>query len=122
MRGYAFLKRLASGVLFLAVLAFAGGPHHHDNLGFFSAGPTDGPSRIVSSHSPLSKASHWHSGKRVQDDPCLACFLHRFAAMPERAHDPAPAHADQFVPHAAPPRAAQVFRLCDPTRGPPSVS
>jgi hypothetical protein len=115
------LKRLICGVLLLAVLGVAGGAHHHDLVGGFSQGRSDGASRVVSSHSPLSKASHWHSGKRVQDDPCLACHLHRFA-MAARTHGNAPTDVGLFAPHAEPTVPALAFHLCDPTRGPPSLS
>ena len=116
--------RRASGAVLLlaAVLAAAGGLHNHPDLARIAAAGPAGGERVVSSHSPLEKASHWHSVIRGHEHSCLACHLQRFASIPERAHDPAPAHTDQFVSHAAPQRAAQVFRLSDPTRGPPSVS
>jgi hypothetical protein len=117
------LRRLSGSVLLLAaVLAATAGLHHHPDLARIAAAGPAGGHQVLSSHSPLEKASHWHSVVRAHEHSCLACHLHRFAAIPERAHDPAPAHADQFVSHAAPSHAAQVFRLDDPTRGPPSVS
>ena len=123
MRWHGLLKRLACGVLFLAVLGVAGGPHHHEILGGgFGQVRSDSASRVVSNHSPLSRASHWHSGKRVQSDPCLACLVHRFAAVAPRAHGIAPVHVGLFVSHAVPQGPALAFRLCDPTRGPPSFS
>ncbi len=119
MRARFSLKRLVVGGLLAAVLASAGGIHHHPDLARISAA---GGERVLSTHDPLEKASHWHSVIRGHEHSCLACHLHRFAAIPERAHDPTPAHADQFVSHAAPQRASQVFRLSDPTRGPPALS
>jgi hypothetical protein len=123
MRGHGLLKRLACGVLFLAVLGVAGGPHHHEILGGgFGQGRSDSASRVVSNHSPLSRASHWHSGKRVQSDPCLACLIHRIPAVAPRAQGIAPTEIRLFVNYGEPAGAALVFRLCDPTRGPPSLS
>jgi hypothetical protein len=117
-------KRLVGTGLLLALLVAAAGIHNHADLARIAAagGGLAGTDRVLSSHSPLEKASHWHSVIRAHEHSCLACHLHRFAAIPERAHDPAPAHADQFVSHAAPQCIAQVFRLSDPTRGPPSHS
>jgi hypothetical protein len=116
-------RRFTGSVLLLAaVLAAAGGLHDHLDLARIAAAGPAGGERVLSSHSPLEKASHWHSVIRGHDHSCLACHLHRFAAVPGRAHDPAPSNTDQFVSHAAPQRPAQVFRLCDPTRGPPSLS
>ncbi len=74
-------RRFAAGILLLGVLA-AAGLHHHEDL----AGPVAGGSleRVLSSHSPLSRAAHWHSGVRVKDDPCLACQSQRsVGAAPE---------------------------------------
>ncbi len=118
--------RRFKGVILLlaAVLAAAGGLHNHADLARLAAaglGPAPGQ-RVLSSHSPLSTSSHWHSVIRVQGDECLACHLHRFAAVAERAHDPAPSNAGLFVSHAVPQGTARVSRLCDPTRGPPTVS
>jgi hypothetical protein len=117
------LRRVSGGVLLLAVvLAATGGVHHHPDLARIAAAGSAGGERILSSHDPAENASHWHSVIRGHEHSCLACHLHRFAAIPERAHGPAPAHTDQFVSHAAPQGAAPVFRLGDPTRGPPAVS
>jgi hypothetical protein len=120
MRAYA--KRLVVGGLLLAVLAAAAGTHEDLARSATSASSSANGDWVVSSHSPLETASHWHSVIRGHEHSCLACHLHRFAAVPERAHDPAPAHTDQFVSHAAPQRATQVLGLSDPTRGPPSHS
>jgi hypothetical protein len=114
------IRRAWGGVLLLAsVLGATAGVHHHPDLARIAAA---GGERVLSSHSPLDKASHWHSIIRGHEHSCLACHLHRFAAIPKRAHEPAPAHADQFVAHPAPRLAAQVFRLSHPTRGPPATS
>jgi hypothetical protein len=76
-------RRVAGAVLLLAVLAVAGGLHHHDDLfGAFQGGAAGaGTERVASSHSPLSKGSHWHSGVSVKEDPCLACHSHRMAGL-----------------------------------------
>lgn len=117
------LRRLGSGILLAAVFAAAAGFHQHERLAGFTGPAAQGSSgRVVSGHSPLSKASHWHSVVRAADDTCLACHGKRFAAVAERALGPAPAHVNLFASHPAPQRAARPHRFGDPTRGPPSVS
>jgi hypothetical protein len=113
------VRRLVVVGLLAAVLASAGGIHNDPGFARISAAGGGGD-RVISAHDPLEKASHWHSVIRGHEHSCLACHLQRYEAIPARAHDPAPAHADQFVSHAAPQSEAQVFRLGDPTRGPPS--
>jgi hypothetical protein len=115
-------KRFVAAGLLSAILAAAGSLHHEDLSRFAVSTGNPEAGRVVSSHSPLSKSSHWHSVIRVHEHSCLACHLHRFAALPGDTHEAAPAHTDQFVSHATPRLAAQVFRLSGPTRGPPSHS
>ncbi|HYX22208.1 MAG TPA: hypothetical protein VFA98_15300, partial [Thermoanaerobaculia bacterium] len=64
------LRRLAAGLLVLGAFAAAGLHHHEDLAGTVSGAPLE---RVVSGHSPLSRAAHWHAGVFVKDDPCLAC-------------------------------------------------
>ena len=117
------LRRLGSGILLAAVFAASGGFHHHERLsGFTRPEAPSSPEQVVSNHSPLSKASHWHSVVRAADDTCLTCHGQRFAAETAPAHDPAPADVDLFASHCAPRDAARPDRFGDPTRGPPSVS
>ena len=117
------LRRLGSGILLAAVFAASGGFHQHERLSGFTRPAAPGsPESVVSAHSPLSKASHWHSVVRDADDTCLACHGKRFAALTGRAHGPAPATLDHFVSHSAPQAAASASRFGDPTRGPPSVA
>ena len=78
----ALRRRLAGAVLLLAVLAAAGGLHHHDDLfGAFQGTPGAATERVASSHSPLSKAAHWHAGVSVKEDPCLACHGQRLPGL-----------------------------------------
>ena len=115
-------RRLAAGVLLAAVGAAVGGFHQHQSLsGLISPAPGSSE-RVVSHHSPLSKASHWHSVVRSDEHPCLACHAHRFAAVIRGAHGHAAVAVGLFVSHAAPLGAAFLSRLGDPTRGPPSLS
>jgi hypothetical protein len=117
------LRRLTAGLLLTAVVAAAGGLHNHQSLSSLVSPATPGsPEQVVSNHSPLSGASHWHSIVRSDDHPCLACHAHRFAAVMRGAHGPAAVALGLFVSHAAPLRAAFLSRLGDPTRGPPSLS
>ena len=123
MAGESRFRRISGAILLLAaLLAAAGDLHNHADLARIAAAGGAPGERVLSNHSPHEKAAHWHSVVRGHEHSCLACHLHRFAAAPERAHDPAPAQTHQFVTHASPQRVATVFRLCDPTRGPPSVS
>jgi hypothetical protein len=77
-------RRVACGIVLLAVLASAGGLHHHEDLaGAFQPGaPGAATDRYVSNHSPLEKAAHWHTGVHVKEDPCLACHGQRMAGLP----------------------------------------
>ncbi len=81
-------RRFAGAVLLLAVLAAAGGLHHHDDLfgAFQGAAPGAATERVASSHSPLSKAAHWHAGVSVKEDPCLACHGHRLPGLASGAY------------------------------------
>jgi hypothetical protein len=79
------LRRRAAGtILLLAVLATAGGLHQHGDLfGAFQGGAAGAATeRVASSHSPLSKSAHWHTGVSVKEDPCLACHSQRMAGLP----------------------------------------
>jgi hypothetical protein len=83
-----FRRRLAAGLLLLATLA-GGGLHHHEDLtgALVAGGAGASADRVLSSHSPLSRGAHWHSGVQVKDDPCLACQSQRaagFAPEPSR--------------------------------------
>jgi hypothetical protein len=78
-------RRIAAGILLFGVLAAAGLHHHEDLAGAVSGAPLE---RVVSNHSPLSGATHWHSGVPVKDDPCLACQSHRsVGAAPEPSRE-----------------------------------
>jgi hypothetical protein len=79
-------RRLAAGVLLLGALAGAG-LHHHEDLVGASGAPAE---RFLSSHSPLSRAAHWHSAVRAKDDPCLACQGQRAAGLALAARREAP--------------------------------
>lgn len=118
--------RRASGAVLLlaAVLSAAGGLHNHADLARIAAAgmAPAGGERLLSSHSPLEKASHWHSVVRVQDHSCVACHIQRFAAVASRSHSVVPSEVGLFHAHAGPASSASAFRLSDPTRGPPSVS
>ena len=110
------VRRLGAALL-LASVAAAGAIHHHEDLAGAVAGT--GADRVVSSHSPLTKAAHWHSGIHVKDDPCLACSTQRGAGMPAAASFVVPLLAS-FLAVAA--RAASSFsfaRLPHGSRAPP---
>jgi hypothetical protein len=115
-------RRLALGVLLLAALTVVGGLHHHEDLAGALQGGAAGASteRVASSHSPLSKAAHWHAGVRVKEDPCLACQGHRMAGL---ASDPcvgAPPSLLQFAVAIVTVTPGSVVLHSGGSRGPPS--
>ena len=117
------LQRLAGGFLLLAAFAASGSLHHHEDLGgaLLPSSVSGGLERVVSSHSPLSKAAHWHSGVRVKDDPCLACSVQRAAGMPASAGLADPSLASVRAPDAAAAVSGFFARLPLGSRAPPSL-
>ena len=73
--GARFFRRMAAAFLLLGAAAGAG-LHHQEDLAGLSGASAE---RVLSGHSPLSRATHWHSAVVVKDDPCLACQGQRFA-------------------------------------------
>ena len=124
MPSYRRFRQVVGALLLIAATLAGAGLHHHEDLARYAAGADPGAlsGRVVSNHSPLSKSSHWHSVLRVQEHACLACHHQRFAAIAARAHDPAPSQIRLFVSHVSLLGPALSLRLCDPTRGPPSLS
>ncbi len=109
--------RRFAALLLLATVAGAAALHHHEDLAGTVGGA--GGDRVVSNHSPLSKASHWHSGIHVKDDPCLACSTQRGAGMPAAAGFVVPLLAS-FMAVAARAASARSFaRLPLGSRAPP---
>jgi hypothetical protein len=116
-----FGRRVSGAVLLLAALVGAAGSlHNHADLAGYGPNPARG--HVHSNHNPLEKSSHWHSVVRERDHSCLACHLQRFTAEPSRLRAEPPGQTRQFVSHAAPFGVVAVFRLGDPTRGPPLFS
>jgi hypothetical protein len=76
-------RRLWAGILLAASFAVSSAFHNHEDLAGALQGGLAGSAvdRVVSGHSPLSRAAHWHSGVRVKDDPCLACQSQRLAGL-----------------------------------------
>jgi len=113
------LKRLTSAVLLVAAVAASGVLHHHEDLsgGFF---PPAGD-RVVSSHSPLEKAAHWHLGVRVKDDLCLACSVHRSIGMPGAARFDAPILTPLLAAASAAAGSRSFTRIAYGSRGPPAL-
>jgi len=111
-------RRFAVLVL-LAAVGSAAALHHHEDLAGNLAGAVAGVDRIVSTHSPLSKAAHWHSGTHVKDDPCLACSSQRGAGIPAAACFIAPL-LTSFAAVATRAAASSSFaRLPNGSRAPP---
>ncbi len=94
------MRKLWTGLLFAATFAATGALHNHEDLAGAIQGRLAGHAveRVVSTHSPLSKASHWHSGVVVKDDACLACQILRFAGVAATPGREAPISVSQFDP------------------------
>ena len=77
------MRKLWTGLLLAVTFAASGALHNHEDLAGAIQGRVAGNAveRVVSTHSPLSKASHWHSGVVVKEDACLACQILRFAGV-----------------------------------------
>ena len=116
-------RRLAGAVLLLAVLAAAGGLHHHDDLfGAFQGGaPGAATERVASSHSPLSKGAHWHSGVSVKQDPCLACQTHRLPGLASGACAGAQLSVLQFAVAIVTVAPGSAVRHSGGSRAPPAL-
>ncbi|MFY9550439.1 MAG: hypothetical protein WAU32_04755 [Thermoanaerobaculia bacterium] len=123
MRPASRLQRLAGGFLLLAAFAASGSLHHHEDLGgaLLPGSGSGGLERVVSSHSPLSKAAHWHSGVRVKDDPCLACSVQRAVGMPASTHFVEPSLAAVRAADSAAAVSGSFARLPLGSRAPPAL-
>jgi hypothetical protein len=110
--------RAVAGILLLGVLAAAGLHHHEDLAGAVSGGPLE---RVVSGHSPLSHADHWHSGVRVKDDPCLACQSHRTAGVTAKLCREAPIALALFHPTVSSLPTVSSEVASHGSRGPPAL-
>ena len=116
------LQRLTAGILLAAVVATAGGLHLHENLAGLIAPMSPGaPDRVVSHHSPLSKASHWHSIVRTDDHPCLACQSHRMAGLAAHASLELPVLIIEFAGDAVSSKPISIASFANGSRAPPSL-
>lgn len=71
-------RRFAGAVLAAAI--FAATPAAHDHSLFESERSAP---EVVTSHNPLSAASHWHAVRGfLRPEICLACHWHRFSGLP----------------------------------------
>ena len=116
------LRRLTGGLLLLAVMAAAGGFHNHQSLSSLVSPPTAGSSeQVVSTHSPFSKASHWHSVVRSDDDVCLACHSHRMAGLAAHASLSGPVLITSLAGDAVASKPVSIASFANGSRAPPSL-
>ena len=105
-------------MLLLGVLAATGLQHHEDLAGAVARAPLE---RVLSSHSPLSRAAHWHSGVRVKDDPCLACQSQRSAGVAPEPCREAPLALAYFQATPSPLSPVSTGIATHGSRGPPAL-
>jgi hypothetical protein len=116
------LRRLVAGVLLGAVIASAGGLHVHESFaGLVSPAAPGAPERVVSNHSPLSKASHWHSVVRFDEHPCLACHSHRMAGLAGDASLPFPILIASVANDEVASKPVSIASFANGSRAPPSL-
>lgn len=113
-----FLRRLAAGLVLCGALGGAG-LLHQDDLAASAPGAT--AERVLSAHSPLSRAAHWHSAVFVKDDACLACQLQRFAGVAAEPCREAPLAAADFPATFTPTSLASAAVESHGSRGPPAL-
>jgi heme A synthase len=115
-------RRLAAGVLLAAIIASAGGLHVHESFaGLVSPTSTGAPERVVSNHSPLSKATHWHSVVRFDEHPCLACHSHRMAGLAVNASVSLPVLIAAFAGDEVASKPVSIASFANGSRAPPSL-
>lgn len=117
------MRRLWAGLLLAASFAASGALHNHEDLAGAIQGQLAGNAveLVVSTHSPLSKASHWHSGVVVKEDACLACQSQRFAGVAANPSHEAPTSATRFVPGVLEASAGSATPLSNGSRAPPPL-
>ncbi len=117
------MRKLWAGLLLAATFAASGALHNHEDLAGTIQGQLAGGAieLVVSTHSPLSKAPHWHSGVVVKEDACLACQSQRFAGVPAKPCREAPISAARFVPGVLEASAGSATPLSNGSRAPPAL-
>jgi cytochrome c5 len=71
-------RRFAGALLAAAIFAAAPAPHDHSLFESERSAP-----EAVTSHNPLSAASHWHAVRGfLRPEICLACHGHRLPGLP----------------------------------------
>lgn len=116
------MRKLWAGLLIAAGFAASGALHNHEDLaGSIQGLAGNALERVVSTHSPLSKASHWHSGVVVRDDACLACQSQKFAGVAATPCRDAPISVATFVPRGQEASASSAAPLSNGSRAPPAL-
>jgi hypothetical protein len=117
------MRKVFAGLLIAASFAASGAFHNHEDLaGAIQGQPVGGAvDRVVSSHSPFSKASHWHSGVSVKDDTCLACQAHRLAGIAPEACREGLASISQLLRAVVETALSPVAIVSNGSRAPPAL-
>jgi hypothetical protein len=117
------MRRLWAGLLLAASFAASSAVHNHADLAGAIQGQLAGnlAERVVSTHSPLSKASHWHSGVVVKEDACLACQSQRFAGVAATPCREAPISVATFDPTVQETSHRSEAPLSNGSRAPPTL-
>ena len=115
-------RSLTASLVLAAVVLAAGGLHNHESLSsLVSPSASASSEKTVSNHSPLSKASHWHSVVRADDHPCLACHSHRMAGLAAHASLPSLVRIAGFARDAVASKPVSIASFANGSRAPPSL-
>ena len=114
------IRRLA-GLLALAAIVAAGAASHHHS--FLTADFETRSEEVVTTHNPLSTASHWHAILKILPiDPCWACHWSRLSTNLRSIGVSRPIFTGSKV-NALPLRSAiSVARFTRRSRAPPDLS
>jgi|RhiMetdeSRZDD1v2_1073273.scaffolds.fasta_scaffold08211_4 hypothetical protein len=116
------LRRLTASILLAAIVVAAGGFHNHQSLSSFVSPPEAGSSeQVVSTHSPFSKASHWHSVVRFDEDPCLACHSQRIASLAANASVSTPVLIASLATDPVASKPVSIASFANGSRAPPAL-
>lgn len=83
MRGISSWKRAVGWALVAVTCTTAAALHRHVSFSDFvdEDYASNGRQRAVTSHNPLSSATHWHRVVRFEEDNCPACHSQRAAGL-----------------------------------------
>jgi hypothetical protein len=114
------IRRLVVSITLAAIVAACAATHHHAAFGPESETSSED---VVTTHNPLSTASHWHAILKILPvEPCWACHWSRVAGVPPTAAATGPVVTAGKL-NALPPRSViSIARFTRRSRGPPDLS